>query len=210
MLRAVRRLGAPVLVAAATLGSLAWPAAARAEAPAAEDEPLRLRPGLRASGGADFVSLPAVAPGAEVALVLLFGANRVEAHGSAWIPQRAPSAAVPGAGAEVSLLTAGARYCRSFVQRTFGLLGCSGLEAGALLGRATGTPLPASGGAPFLAPSLGARGAWNVSPSFSFTLALDGLVPVLRAPLSLDGVGVVHRAPPATARALLGVEALFR
>jgi hypothetical protein len=198
------------VVLAGGLGLIA-PAPVRADEPAAPaSDTARVHAGVRASGGVDFASLPAPAPGAEVAVVVLFGANRVELHGSAWVPQPATAASTPMAGGEISLLAAGLRYCRAFVQRTLEVGGCGGLEAGALLGRGFGVAAPVSGTAAWVAPVLGVLGLWNVSPSISFAFAMDGLVPVLREPLILTGLGALHRAPPATGRALLGLEARFR
>jgi hypothetical protein len=207
-----------VVVLAGSL-ALATPAAARGEEPAPAPAPPvekpaavveagpRVHPAVRASAGADFASLPALAPGADFALLVLFGANRVEIRGSAWVPQPATATSMPGAGGQISLLAAGLRYCRAFVQRTLELGGCGGLEAGALLARGYGVTMPVSGGGPWVAPGLGLLGLWNISPSFSLALALDGLVPVLRERFVLAGLGEIYRPPPVTGRALLGLEA---
>lgn len=189
------------------------PSLAVASPPAsAPDRPrsAELRPALRVHGGVDFASLPSPSPGTMVSFVFLFGANRVEIHGSAWLPEEGTAATKPTAGGRLSLLAAGARYCRSFREGTLEIAGCGGLEAGALRGSGFGIAMPASGAAPWIAPGVGGLGLWNFSQHFALALALDGLVPVVRRDFTIEGLGTIHRPPPITARAFLGMEARFR
>ncbi len=169
-----------------------------------------LRPGLRVFGGMDFASLPAPSFGVEVAAVLVSGADRVEVRGSGWLPEQAMAASPAMAGAHVSLVAAGARYCRALVQHTIDLGACAGVEAGALLGNSFGVTHPASGAAPWVAPDLGVLGLWNLTRRFSLALELDGLVPLVRESFQIGGVGAIYRPPPVTGRALLGLELHFR
>jgi hypothetical protein len=167
--------------------------------------PIRLRPGLRIAMGLEIAALPRPAPGLSVAGLLLFGKSRVEIAGAAWLPQRTD--AQGGAGARLTLIAATARYCRAFVERALSFSGCATFEAGAIGGSGFGLARSASGFAPWVAPGLGVMGGYALSRRLAITLALDGVVPVTRAAFSLEGVGVVHRTPPLSGRALLGLEA---
>jgi hypothetical protein len=169
-----------------------------------------VHPGLRIAAGADFVSLPAPTFGAEAAFAIAFGENRVEILGSAWVPRSADAAGVAMASARISLLTAGARYCRTFLGGAIDLAGCAGLEAGALLGSSEGVTHPGSGSSPWVAPGLGLVGGWAFARRFRLVLELSGLVPVVRDSFQVGGLGELYRPPVLTARTLLGVEAALR
>jgi hypothetical protein len=150
-----------------------------------------------------------VTPGAEIAGMLVFGTNRVEFRGSGWLPEAAASAARAMVGARLSLVAAGARYCRAFFQRAIEIWGCPGVEAGALLGMSYGVTHPASGAAPWVAPGAGAVGLWSVSPRVSVALALEGLIPLIRESFQIAGVGELYRPPSLTGRAQIGLEFRF-
>jgi len=165
-----------------------------------------LGPSLRVFGGADFASLPAPAFGGEIAAVLRFGDHRVDLQASGFLPKEAPSPANAMAGAHLSLVAAGARYCHAFLQRVIELEGCAGFEAGALLGQSYGVTRPDSGAAPWLAPELRALGLWGIGRRLSLALALDGLVPVVRDTFQVAGLGALYRPPPVTGRLLLGLQ----
>jgi hypothetical protein len=207
---------AAVATAIAITPGAAPPAAPPPAAPApdrpAPPEPSRLtlRPALRVHGGVDFASLPAPSPGTMVSFVFLFGANRVEIQGSAWLPEEGTAATKPTAGGRLSLLAAGARYCRSVREGTIEVAGCGSLEAGAIMGSGFGITMPVSGAAPWIAPGVGGLGLWNFSRYFSLALAIEGLIPVVRRDFAIEGLGSVHRPPPISARAFFGVEARFR
>jgi len=166
----------------------------------------RLRPSLRVAGGADFASLPAPSFGGEVAVALGFGADRVDVHASAWLPEEAAVAADAMASGRIWLVAAGARYCRALLQRAVELDGCAGLEAGALLGRSYGVTQPASGASPWVAPALGAAAVWHLGRRLSMRLALEGLAPLERKTFEIDGLGAIFRPPPVTGRTLLGLD----
>jgi hypothetical protein len=183
------------------------PPADRPAEPPLPDGPA-LHPGLRLFGGADFASLPAPTFGVEVAAVLVFGANRLEARGALWLPETAETQAM--ASAQISLDAAGARYCRTFLQSAIELGGCAGVEVGALRGISNGVRHPASGASPWVAPGLGLLGEWAFAPHLSLALGLDGLVPVVRKSFEVAGLGQLYRPPPVTARALFGLETRFR
>jgi hypothetical protein len=167
------------------------------------------RGGVRVLAGADFASLPAPTFGAEIAGSWLFGANRLEAFGSAWLPVQASSTMLATAGAHLSLFAGGARYCRMFLERALDVGACGGLEAGAIRGMSYGVTRPAPGVGGWVAPSVGLLGQWAFSRPFSLELRLDGLVPVLRESFQIGAVGEIYRPPPVSGRALLGVEAHF-
>jgi hypothetical protein len=165
--------------------------------------------GVRVLAGADFASLPAPTFGAEIAGSWLFGANRLEALGSAWLPVQAASTTRATAGAHLSLFTGGARYCRMFLERKLDVGACGGLEAGAIRGMSYGVTRPGSGVGAWVAPSVGLLGQWAFSGPLSLELRLDGLVPLLRESFQIAAVGEIYRPPPVSGRALLGVEAHF-
>ena len=98
---------------------------------------MKVRPSLRLFGGADFASLPSPAFGGELAAVLRFGDHRLDLHASGFLPEQATSPAKAMAGAHLSLVAAGARYCYAFLQRTIELDGCAGFEGARCSGRAT-------------------------------------------------------------------------
>jgi hypothetical protein len=175
-----------------------------------EPAPPRLHPTFHASGAVDLTSLPSPSPGAEVALGLIAGANRIELRGAAWVAQPAAAPSLPGAGGQISLLDAGLRYCRTFVPRVVEVAGCGGFSAGAVLGRGYGVPQPVTAASPWAAPSLGVLGMWRASPGFAFGAMVEGLVPVVRTTFVLSGAGAIFRPAPVTGRALLGIEAWFR
>ncbi len=114
------------------------------------------------------------------------------------------------AGARLSLYEGGVRYCRAFVQGAIEIGGCGGVEVGALAGSSYGVTHPRSAASPWVAPGLGALGAWAISPRLSLALGLEGLVPVVRNTFQITGLGDVFRPPPVTGRALLGLETRFR
>jgi hypothetical protein len=173
-----------------------------------EPEAPPLHPGLRVLAGADFASLPGPAFGVEVAGLLGFGANRVELRGAAWLPKTAEATAM--ADARIALYVAGVRYCRFVLQGTVDIGGCAGIEAGALVGSSQGVTHPGSGTSPWLAPELGALGAWEFSRYVALSLGLSGLVPVVREHFEIAGLGDVYQPPPLTFRALVGLEVRFR
>jgi hypothetical protein len=212
-----RRLEAPTCAELAEASAVAVALALDPPAPPAPPAPPppappppRLRPVLRASAGVDLFALPHPAPGAELALGLLFGANRVEIAGAAWIPSTAASV-TPGLGAHLSLIAGAARYCRAFLEAPLEIGGCLSFEGGVAGGSAFGPRPGSAGAAPWIAPGARAFGAYPLSQSFALTLALDLLVPLTRTAFSLEApYEQLHRTPPATGRALAGLEARFR
>ena len=199
----------PAPAAAPTAIVVTPPAADSAEAAPLHDAPA-LHPGLRVSGGADFASLPAPTFGVETAAVLVFGANRVEARGSLWLPEAAPAAAGVMASARIPLYAAGARYCRALLEGAIDIGGCAGVEVGALRGSSDGVTHPATGTSPWVAPGLGVLGEWVFAPHLALALGLEGLAPLVRESFQVTGLGELYRPPPITARALFGLETRFR
>lgn len=169
-----------------------------------------MRVGLRLAGGVDVAALPAPAPGGGVTALVLFGANRIEVTGVAWVRERATAMPGGSVGGDIALLAAGARYCRSFGGPLLEIAPCAGMEAGAMPGTGVGVSSPSSGWVPWVAPQLGALGLWNLSPWISLSASVEALFPLVREAFAIEGVGEIYRTRPATGRGLLGVEVHFR
>lgn len=166
--------------------------------------------GFKTMGGVDFRSLPAPAVGFGLGAFVSLSRNRIEVFVAGWLPEVAAAPQRPYAGADISLVVGGARYCRLLVGSPLGLAGCGGIEIGAMTATSFGVPVSGAGSALWLAPELGVLGLLNPSHTVSLSFELTGLAPSTRQAFWITGLGEVYRPPALTGRAVLGVEAHFR
>ncbi len=160
--------------------------------------------GVRAFAAVDAAALPKPAPGFGAGAALQKDAWRGEIYG-AYFPDQTQLVGRAGAGAEVSLILAAARFCWVPVRRRFELGVCLGGEVGVERALGFGVADPGSGNATWLAPQLALVGHLHITPVVSGLAGIDLAVPVSRERFVLSGVGDVH-APDVTGRLLVGIE----
>jgi hypothetical protein len=169
---------------------------------------LELRGFTRLFGVLDSSSLPAFSLGGGLAGGALIGAFRVEAYGAYFGPRRA-FVGTKGAGGDVTLTAGGLRFGYALLRGSLELGPDVGVEVGAMSATGFGVKSPGANQGLWLAPEIGALGAYAIAAWLRVTLGLEGLFPVTRDRFVLTGVGLVHQLAPATARAALGVEVRF-
>jgi hypothetical protein len=166
--------------------------------------------GIKMAGGVDLLSFSAPAIGFGVGGFVSLSRNRIELFATGWLPEVASMPRRPYAGAEVSLLVGGARYCRTLIEGVIGLAGCGGIELGSMTATSYGVTARGSGSSFWLAPGLGIVGLLNPSHRFTLSFELAGLTPSVRRSFWITGLGEVYRPPALTVRAVVGAEVTFR
>jgi hypothetical protein len=163
--------------------------------------------GLAALGDAG--TLPAVAVGAGVVLGWRFARARVDVRGG-WFATRAGTVpAAPDVGARVGLLSASLRACGLRGDRiAVGVCADAGLDRLSATGFGAITPERKTNLAPFLGGGLVAE--WRASRWVVPFLTVEAAIPLVRAQISIDDVGPVHRAAAVSFRGAAGVEVRFR
>ncbi|PCC72536.1 hypothetical protein SAMN02745121_08750 [Nannocystis exedens] len=174
-------------------------------APAPPPDPWRAS--LRLASVFDQGSLSGPTGGFAVALGVMRRRFRVELGAAGLAPRETRPDPTLAAGARLSLWTATLRACGvAGIRPRLELVGCGGLEAGALLGAGLGVEGARTRAQPWFAVVVGPELAVPLTRGVAVTLGADAVVPVVRPLFVLDGVGPVFRANPAAFRAVLGVQ----
>ncbi len=187
------------------------PASERADAGAESVDRERWIWAARARGAVDVASLPQASAGFGADVELIRGALRIELGAMIWIPKSAAVADHAGAGGTVSLFTGALHGCFVPIRaRAVELGACGGLEAGRIAAEGFGVTSPATNSGLWLAPGLGLLAVWRAGPRLGIVAEAEALAPLVRDEFTLLNVGDVHRAPPLTGRAAVGLEVRFR
>jgi hypothetical protein len=215
---ATRTLRGPTCAAVADAAELVIDLAVATELQSREAAPPRaVRPpapppstpvvGLAALGDAG--TLPALAAGAGVVLGWRFARARIDVRGG-WFATRAGTvAAAPDVGARVGLLSASLRACGLAGDRVaVGACADAGLDRLSATGFGAITPERKTNLAPFLGGGLEAE--WRASRRVVPFLTVEAAIPLVRAQISIEDVGPVHRVPAISFRGAAGVEVRFR
>jgi hypothetical protein len=160
--------------------------------------------------GAEVGVLPSVSLGSELRAGLLFSGWSLEGRASAWLPRRAESSSLAGAGGEFTLLDAGILGClRSAPWEAPSIQVCAGPVLLSLRGEGYGVQTTARDDALFA--GAAAEGALLIAiyQQLSLRPALGALVPFHRPTFAIHAVGPIHRPSAAAARASLGFEVKF-
>ena len=173
---------------------------------------------MAASAALDVGTLPAPAPGLEVAggtvmtkararLRLLLGATLLAAQTSSM------ATAEGSAGGRFAMLGAWGRVCGALVGGRFDLGPCFGAEMDRVSAVGTGAAIPVAGARTWGAACASVLGAWTVMRGFTLAIRVDGVLPFARPTFVLQGSGggdvVVHRPAPIAVRSALGLEVNF-
>lgn len=165
---------------------------------------------LGISASAELGTLPGASVGGELRTGVLVSGWSVEARANAWVPRRAESESVPGAGGEFSLLDASLLGCLRGAPWEGPLLqGCAGPALLFLEGEGYGVQTPDEEDALFAAAAAEAALLVALSSHLSLRSALGVLVPFRRPTFAIHGVGTIHRPSALSARASVGIEAQF-
>lgn len=165
---------------------------------------------LRLAGVFDHGSLTGPTGGFDLAAGLLRRVLRVELHLGFLAPRELRLDPSRPAGVRLSLWTASIRACGvARLERRVGLATCAAVEAGALVGSAFGVANARTRAQPWLAAAIGPELMLALRPRLALALALDAVLPALRAPFTLAGQGIVFAGHPAAFRALAGVRLRF-
>jgi len=154
--------------------------------------------------------LPAVSLGGELRTGLLFSSWSLEARAAAWVPRRAESSSVAGAGGEFTLFDAGILAClRSAPWEAPSIQVCAGPVLLWLRGEGYGVQSPERDEALFAGATAEGALLIAISQHLSLRPALGVLVPFSRPTFAIHDVGPIHRPSAASARASLGFEVSF-
>jgi hypothetical protein len=160
--------------------------------------------------GAELGVLPSVSLGGELRAGLLFSGWSLEGRAAAWLPRRAESSSLAGAGGEFTLLDAGILGClRSAPWEAPSIQLCAGPVLLSLRGEGYGVQTPAHDEALFAGAAAEGALLIAISPHLSLRPALGALVPFDRPTFAIRAVGPIHRPSAAAARASLGFEVKF-
>ncbi len=159
---------------------------------------------------ADLGMLPSASLGGELRGGLLFPNWSLEARATAWLPRRAESPDVAGAGGEFTMFDAGLLGClRSSGREAPTLQVCAGPVLLWLQGEAYGVAEPGQDEALFFGASGEAALLVALSSRTSLRMGLGALVPFSRPTFAIHDVGPIHRPSAAAARGSLGFEVNF-
>ena len=160
--------------------------------------------------GAEVGVLPSVSLGGELRAGLLFSGWSLEGRAAAWLPRRAESSSLAGAGGEFTLLDAGILGClRSAPWEAPSIQLCAGPVLLSLRGEGYGVQTTARDDALFAGAAAEGALLIAISPHLSLRPALGALVPFHRPTFAIQAVGPIHRPNAAAARASLGFEVKF-
>jgi hypothetical protein len=181
------------------------PPAARDEAPPAEPSraPGALRGSLGAAGVLDVGSLPAPALGVGVAAQVALGAWSLGPYGVLLASQRESVRA--SEQVEFGLWLAGLRGCYAPLAGALELAGCAAFEAGRFHAQGVALSTARSVQDPWLAPSVGLRGGWRITPGLRLGLALDAIAPLGRKQYAVNVTEYVHAPSALGGRFSLGL-----
>ena len=164
-----------------------------------------IRIGARGSVGL----LSRIAAGAELAVAVRGAAWRVELALGALPPVAARFTSDAAFGGDLAAATAALRGCGVFGVDRLELLGCAGVDVGAVFGSGFGVSAPANSAAPWLAIEGAIGLGWALHANFAVLLDVALLVPIVRPVFAVAGLGELHR-PAAVGGALsLGAELRF-
>jgi hypothetical protein len=163
---------------------------------------------IGAFGAVDPLSLPQIAPGAGLRVWLKQESMRLEIASAYFPPRRAEPTGGPEAG-DFDLLVAAVQGCWLIGVPIIDTALCGGAEVGTLSGKGVGVVAPTREYAPWLAPMIGVHAAWEFMEHQAITWGGDVLLPVGRDRFVIVGLGSAHRAPPLTARGMVGWELRF-
>lgn len=164
-----------------------------------------IRAGARGSVGL----LSRVAAGAELAVALRGPAWRAELALRTLPPVGARYSSDATFGGDLFAATAALRGCGVFGVDRLELLGCAGVDAGAVFGSGFGVSAPANSAAPWFAIEGAVGLGWALHANFALLLELAVLVPVVRPVFTVAGLGELHRPAAAGGALSLGAELRF-
>lgn len=150
--------------------------------------------------------LPGPAFGISGATGVVWTRARVELTGSHHFTRLAELSDRPGSGAAIRLWTLGARGCGVPSVRTFEFPLCVGMEAGVQHAQGVGLPTVRTQRQPWIAAVGGAGVAWRFADRVAMWAEAGLSVPLVRTAFSIEEGRTLYRAPPAGARATLGLE----
>lgn len=188
------------------------PLGGNAPAEAERQEPSRrpLRVGLSATAGPGFNVLPGVAAELRGSVALLGRAWRVEASAMHWFSRTTRVTSAQQPSVQVALTGGGIRGCYVLGRDSLQIPMCTGLEAGAMLGRGRGaTVLPRASRSLWLAAPVGPGLLWAPRPRVALRLGIDAILALIRPGFDILEAGIrteLFRAAPIGGRASLGIE----
>jgi hypothetical protein len=115
-----------------------------------------------------------------------------------------------GTGADVELLSVGARACWAVVDSDVEIAPCLTLAVEHVQARGTGDHVaPRSDAATWVAGGAGAEAGWRFASWFAVILRVNAQLQASRPRLAIDGGGTVGQIGPVEATLLLGPEWIF-
>jgi hypothetical protein len=160
----------------------------------------------------DVGSLPAPALGLGLGAQLAWSRFQVELLGALWLEQhpRLDSSTVPGAGADVSLVTGSLSACTLPLGNGGGPLAfalCAGWEMGRLSGVGTGIAGPRRASGLWAAPSIEAGLTWRPGGTrLGIGARIGAATPLGRSTFYVEQLGTVHQAASVVARGGLSLD----
>lgn len=177
-----------------------------APAPAPTPPRPRLRGALRITALADLGSTPELSGGLSGGGGLLGARWRLHLA-AVWVAPRV-TRPLPDLDIRVGLLAAQLRGCAVPTLGPLEFDVCLGLEAGGLRGSSSGDALadPRVDWQPIVGAIVGPALVWPFARRLALVLQADLVLALARPQFAVQGHGIVHHAPPAVGRALLGLE----
>ena len=199
----------PTTSSAPLASSSASLASSPAEQPVATggQEARRFALGIELAGNAGV--LPAIAPGARVALAWTPRAFRVEVAGGYFSGQSRTTDGSRAAGARFGLLTVGGRGCWAALRGGFDLGPCAGVDIVHMTAGGFGAPTNFDASGTWAAGALGGLARIPLTRSFALRADLDAIVPFSRPRFVVENDGAVHKPAGVGARAAIGAELNF-
>jgi hypothetical protein len=158
----------------------------------------------RLAGGANAGLVPGVSLAPTLALTLTRGGWRAELTGAWVFAARAVSPS--GAGAMLGAWGVGVRGCAVPLAGAVEVDVCAASTAGAMYGESFAVSAPAAGETLWWGVGARVSAALRVGEFFALRAGADGSVLLLRPEVSIDGVGIVHRASPLVTDVWAGAE----
>lgn len=181
------------------------PPAALSPAPPARPRVAAWRVHVRAEGLLDVGTLPAVAPGASVALGVSRGRWRAELAGLVLVSQRAE--VTPGVGGDIGLAGALLRGCFALVHAGVSLDACAAFEGGWMSGQGVGVVDAQRDGGARWAARVGLAARVRITGSVRLRAALEPGVAFVTPTFVVTHAGVVYDPSPWFAQLFVGLEA---
>jgi len=157
----------------------------------------------------DVGSLPSASPGLGVGVGVRAAGVRAELGAAYFTPHSASVAGSPEKGAELSLVTFGARACLPWGTGAWQLGPCLGAGGSRMHGEGFGAREPRSGTAWGLELTAAGLASWEISSTISLGLSAGAALPLARPEFVIDDAGSVHRRDSLSGRFALSLDIYF-